>query len=145
MKNTVNDLWRMIWEFKSKTLVMVCNMEEEGSESAFIYWPFKEGEMIKYGKINVTLQSKAAYGEFTVRKFMVHEERVSVGTSINNTHTNTHTWAHTHTYTHPHTQTHTHTHTHTHMGTHTHIHTPTHTDTHGLTDSHTHTHTQAHF
>jgi len=78
LRNTVNDLWRMIWEFKSKTIVMLCNFEERGEESSANYWPHKENEVTQYGKINVTLQSKASYGDFTVRKFQVQEDRVSV-------------------------------------------------------------------
>lgn len=28
MINTVHDFWRMIWEFKSKTIVQLCDLEE---------------------------------------------------------------------------------------------------------------------
>ena len=30
LPNTVNDFWRMIWEFKSKCIVMLCDLIEEG-------------------------------------------------------------------------------------------------------------------
>ena len=30
MKETVEDFWHMIWETKSKAIVMLCNLEEEG-------------------------------------------------------------------------------------------------------------------
>ena len=78
LRHTVPDFWRMLWEFKSKTVVMLCNSEEEGEESAAPYWPAKENEMMAYGKINVTLQSKAAYGDFSVRKFTIMEDKVCV-------------------------------------------------------------------
>ena len=29
MGNTVNDFWKMIWEYNSKTIVVLCKMEEE--------------------------------------------------------------------------------------------------------------------
>ncbi len=78
MKHTVGDLWRMMWEFKSKTIVMLCNNEEGGTESSATYWPTREDEPAQFGKISVTLLAKAAYGDFTVRKFTIHEDRVSV-------------------------------------------------------------------
>ncbi len=49
LRNTVADFWRMICEFKSKTVAMVCNSEEEGQESAAPYWPAKEDEPVEYG------------------------------------------------------------------------------------------------
>ena len=30
MKDTVEDLWHMIWETQSKAIVMLCSLEEEG-------------------------------------------------------------------------------------------------------------------
>ena len=30
MSNTVHDFWRMIWEFKSKAIVQLCQLEENG-------------------------------------------------------------------------------------------------------------------
>ena len=33
LQETVSDFWRMIWEFKSKAIVMLCNFEESGQVS----------------------------------------------------------------------------------------------------------------
>lgn len=30
MKSTVNDFWRMMWEHKSRVLVMLCDLTEDG-------------------------------------------------------------------------------------------------------------------
>ena len=30
MENTVNDFWRMIWDYQSKTIVLLCRMKEDG-------------------------------------------------------------------------------------------------------------------
>ena len=30
MENTINDFWKMIWEYKSATIVLLCKMTEEG-------------------------------------------------------------------------------------------------------------------
>ena len=36
MGNTVNDFWRMIWEYQSKSIVMLCKMIEDGEVSCNI-------------------------------------------------------------------------------------------------------------
>ena len=76
LQNTVGDFWRMMWEFKSKVMVMLCNVNEEGQEACHPYWPEKEGESGKYGKIMVTLQSEASYGDFCTRKFFIQDQKV---------------------------------------------------------------------
>lgn len=76
LQNTVNDVWRMLYEFKSRTLVMLCNMNENHGEAAHPYFPGREEEAIKYGRMLVTLQSKASYNDFIVRKFTIQEDRV---------------------------------------------------------------------
>ena len=55
---------------------MLCNMNEDGEEAAYPYFPGKEEEAIRYGKMLVTLQSKAAYTDFIVRKFNIQEDKV---------------------------------------------------------------------
>ena len=30
MESTVNDFWRMVWEHKSRVLVMLCGLKEDG-------------------------------------------------------------------------------------------------------------------
>ena len=65
-----------MYEFKSKTLVVVCNMNEDGEEAAYPFWPSKEDEPTQYGKLVVTLQSKSSYNDFHVRKFLVREDKV---------------------------------------------------------------------
>ena len=72
----MNDIWRMLYEFKSRTLVMLCNMNEDGGEASYPFFPSKEEEAVKYGKMLVTLQSKASYTDFIVRKFSIQEDKV---------------------------------------------------------------------
>ena len=50
---------------------------EDNQETSYPYWPTKEEETIKYGKIIVTMQSKASYGDFIVRRFNLQEDKVS--------------------------------------------------------------------
>ena len=30
MENTVNDFWRMVWDYQSRTIVLLCRMKEDG-------------------------------------------------------------------------------------------------------------------
>ena len=30
MENTVSDFWRMVWDYQSRTIVLLCRMKEDG-------------------------------------------------------------------------------------------------------------------
>ena len=30
LPSTVNDFWQMVWEYESKCIVMLCNLQEDG-------------------------------------------------------------------------------------------------------------------
>ncbi|XP_028402571.1 receptor-type tyrosine-protein phosphatase F-like isoform X3 [Dendronephthya gigantea] len=51
--NTVNDMWRMVWEQRSYSIVMVTSLVELGKPKCEKYWPDNGSEM--YGDIEVTL------------------------------------------------------------------------------------------
>ena len=34
MENTVDDFWRMIWDYQSRAIVMLCRMKEDGKVNA---------------------------------------------------------------------------------------------------------------
>ena len=81
LQSTVDDFWRMVWEFKSKVMVMLCNLMEGGQEACYSYrcWPAKEDQMVKHGKVLVTLnslnsQNSADSDDYVIRKFSIQEE-----------------------------------------------------------------------
>ena len=76
LQTTVDDFWRMIWEFKSKAIVMLCNFEESGQEACYPFWPARQGEPETYGKLLVTLQEEEPGKEYTVRKFEIKDETI---------------------------------------------------------------------
>ena len=76
LASTVGDFWRLMWEFKSKVIVMLCSLSEEGQEACHPFWPYDDGSTAKYGKLSVTLQSETSYDSFVQRKMLVQDEKV---------------------------------------------------------------------
>ena len=82
MQNTTGDLWRMVWEFKSKVMVLLCALSEDGQEVCHPFWPNNEGDTAKFGRMTVTLQSETSFGDFTSRKLLVQGEQVHQNTGV---------------------------------------------------------------
>ena len=78
LPNTVNDLWRMLLEFKSKIVVTLCHLVEEGEEVCHQFWPSLENETVQFGGISVTLLATTNYVHFEVRKLQVQDEKVTL-------------------------------------------------------------------
>ena len=76
LQNTVDDFWRMVWEFKSRVIIMLSPLKEEGCESSYCYWPTQTGEPQLYEGITVTLQSETFDGHLVVRELYVKEEQI---------------------------------------------------------------------
>lgn len=36
MENTVNDFWRMVWDYQSRSIVLLCRMKEDGKVNAVV-------------------------------------------------------------------------------------------------------------
>jgi protein tyrosine phosphatase len=51
---TVNDFWRMIWQEKVKSIVMLCGVFEGGKPKCAQYYPTKPNESKTYGTVQVT-------------------------------------------------------------------------------------------
>uniref|UniRef100_A0A669BDH7 Receptor-type tyrosine-protein phosphatase n=1 Tax=Oreochromis niloticus TaxID=8128 RepID=A0A669BDH7_ORENI len=66
---TVADFWRMIWEQKTATIVMLTNLKERKEEKCYQYWPEKGCWM--YGNIRVALEDVIVLVDYTIRKFCV--------------------------------------------------------------------------
>uniref|UniRef100_A0A3Q2ZH26 Receptor-type tyrosine-protein phosphatase epsilon n=1 Tax=Hippocampus comes TaxID=109280 RepID=A0A3Q2ZH26_HIPCM len=64
---TVADFWRMIWEQKTATIVMLTNLKERKEDKCFQYWPEKGCWM--YGNIRVAMEDVTVLVDYTVRKF----------------------------------------------------------------------------
>ena len=77
LSNTVNDFWKMIMEQECKTIVMLCELMEEGEESCACYWPTAEGP-VNFGTISVHLLSAVISNGMIFRNFKLTENSVSL-------------------------------------------------------------------
>ncbi|XP_074153264.1 receptor-type tyrosine-protein phosphatase epsilon isoform X2 [Sminthopsis crassicaudata] len=68
-QETVNDFWRMIWEQKSATIVMLTNLKERKEEKCHQYWPDQGCWM--YGNIRVSVEDCIVLVDYTIRKFCI--------------------------------------------------------------------------
>uniref|UniRef100_A0A8D1A2T4 Receptor-type tyrosine-protein phosphatase n=1 Tax=Sus scrofa TaxID=9823 RepID=A0A8D1A2T4_PIG len=72
--HTIEDFWRMIWEWKSCSIVMLTELEERGQEKCAQYWP-SDG-LVSYGDITVELKKEEECESYTVRDLLVTNTRV---------------------------------------------------------------------
>ncbi|OCT71600.1 receptor-type tyrosine-protein phosphatase epsilon isoform X1 [Xenopus laevis] len=68
-QDTLNDFWRMIWEQKSATIVMLTNLKERKEDKCYQYWP-DQGCWI-YGNIRVSVEDVVVLVDYTIRKFCI--------------------------------------------------------------------------
>ncbi|XP_026889018.2 protein tyrosine phosphatase receptor type Eb [Electrophorus electricus] len=66
---TVADFWRMVWEQKSATIVMLTNIRERKEEKCYQYWP-EQGCWL-YGCVRVAVEDVTVLVDYTIRKFCV--------------------------------------------------------------------------
>uniref|UniRef100_A0A8C2T6Q1 Receptor-type tyrosine-protein phosphatase alpha n=1 Tax=Coturnix japonica TaxID=93934 RepID=A0A8C2T6Q1_COTJA len=76
LQHTIEDFWRMIWEWKSCSIVMLTELEERGQEKCAQYWP-SDGS-VSYGDINVELKKEEECESYTVRDLLVTNTRVRI-------------------------------------------------------------------
>ncbi|KAI2658269.1 Receptor-type tyrosine-protein phosphatase epsilon [Labeo rohita] len=63
------DFWRMIWEQKSATIVMLTNLKERKEDKCYQYWP--DQGCWTYGNVRVAVEDFTALVDYTIRKFCV--------------------------------------------------------------------------
>ncbi|KAM7046993.1 receptor-type tyrosine-protein phosphatase F isoform 2-T2 [Acridotheres tristis] len=67
LPETLSDFWRMVWEQRTATIVMMTRLEEKSRVKCDQYWPSRGTET--YGMIQVTLQDTVELATYTVRTF----------------------------------------------------------------------------
>ncbi|XP_058882189.1 receptor-type tyrosine-protein phosphatase epsilon-like isoform X2 [Acipenser ruthenus] len=68
-QETVADFWRMIWEQKSATIVMLTNLKERKEDKCDQYWP--DQGCWTYGNVRVVVEDFTILVDYTIRKFCV--------------------------------------------------------------------------
>ncbi|XP_029421179.1 receptor-type tyrosine-protein phosphatase S isoform X10 [Nannospalax galili] len=71
LPETFGDFWRMVWEQRSATVVMMTRLEEKSRIKCDQYWPSRGSET--YGFIQVALLDTIELATFCVRTFSLHK------------------------------------------------------------------------
>uniref|UniRef100_A0A3P8R6U1 protein-tyrosine-phosphatase n=1 Tax=Astatotilapia calliptera TaxID=8154 RepID=A0A3P8R6U1_ASTCA len=71
LPETFGDFWRMVWEQRAATIVMMTRLEEKSRIKCDQYWPSRGTET--YGMTQVTLLDTIELATFCVRTFSLHK------------------------------------------------------------------------
>uniref|UniRef100_A0A8D1PHC6 Receptor-type tyrosine-protein phosphatase F n=1 Tax=Sus scrofa TaxID=9823 RepID=A0A8D1PHC6_PIG len=71
LPETMGDFWRMVWEQRTATVVMMTRLEEKSRVKCDQYWPARGTET--YGLVQVTLLDTVELATYTVRTFALHK------------------------------------------------------------------------
>ncbi|CAI8037248.1 Receptor-type tyrosine-protein phosphatase delta, partial [Geodia barretti] len=69
LPNTTVDFWRMVWQERSQSIVMVTNLVEGNRIKCHKYWP--ETGTLSFGPFNVTITGQQILADYTTREFSV--------------------------------------------------------------------------
>ncbi|XP_075986978.1 uncharacterized protein LOC142983798 isoform X2 [Anticarsia gemmatalis] len=73
---TLDAFWRMIWQHRVHTIVMITNLVERGRRKCDMYWPAGgTGSAAEFGGVRVTLLHEDVRAAYTVRHMRVHKNR----------------------------------------------------------------------
>lgn len=75
LQETFADFWRMCWELKSATIVMMTKLEERTRIKCDQYWPTRGSET--YGCMSVTITDVQELATYCIRTFQIHKEGFS--------------------------------------------------------------------
>ncbi|XP_025774076.1 receptor-type tyrosine-protein phosphatase epsilon [Puma concolor] len=69
LAHTVEDFWRMVWEWKCHTVVMLTEVQEREQDKCYQYWP-TEGS-VTHGEITIEIKSDTLSEAISIRDFLV--------------------------------------------------------------------------
>ncbi|CAB1315433.1 unnamed protein product [Coregonus sp. 'balchen'] len=84
LRHTIEDFWRMIWEWRSCSIVMLTELEERGQEKCAQYWP-SDGVMV-CGDISIELKKEEESESYTVRDLLVTNNRENKARTVRQFH-----------------------------------------------------------
>nr|XP_020476570.1 receptor-type tyrosine-protein phosphatase F isoform X1 [Monopterus albus]XP_020476571.1 receptor-type tyrosine-protein phosphatase F isoform X1 [Monopterus albus] len=71
LPETLSDFWRMVWEQRTCTIVMMTRLEEKSRVKCDQYWPIRGTET--YGMIQVTVLDTLELATYSVRTFALYK------------------------------------------------------------------------
>ncbi|KAM9357594.1 protein tyrosine phosphatase receptor type Fa [Symphorus nematophorus] len=71
LPETLSDFWRMVWEQRTCTIVMMTRLEEKSRVKCDQYWPTRGTET--YGMIQVTMLDTVELATYSVRTFALYK------------------------------------------------------------------------
>ncbi|XP_022047000.2 protein tyrosine phosphatase receptor type Fa isoform X7 [Acanthochromis polyacanthus] len=71
LPETLSDFWRMVWEQRTCTIVMMTRLEEKSRVKCDQYWPSRGTET--YGMIQVTMLDTVELATYSVRTFALYK------------------------------------------------------------------------
>ncbi|KAJ8287235.1 hypothetical protein GJAV_G00049210 [Gymnothorax javanicus] len=88
LQHTIEDFWRMIWEWRSCSIVMLTELEERGSwrrgEKCAQYWP-SDGALV-CGDMSIELKREEESESYTVRDLFVTNNRENKSRAVRQFH-----------------------------------------------------------
>ncbi|XP_053512741.1 receptor-type tyrosine-protein phosphatase H [Artibeus jamaicensis] len=85
LPQTVGDFWRLVWEQKSHTLVMLTNCVEFGRVKCEHYWPL-DARPCTHGHLQVTLEGEEVMENWTIRHLKLHHTQEQKTLSVRQFH-----------------------------------------------------------
>ncbi|XP_074524141.1 receptor-type tyrosine-protein phosphatase alpha isoform X2 [Halichoeres trimaculatus] len=84
LQHTIEDFWRMIWEWRSCSIVMLTELEERGQEKCAQYWP-SDGVVV-HGDISIEIKREEESESYTVRDLLVTNNRENKARAVRQFH-----------------------------------------------------------
>ncbi|CAM4666913.1 unnamed protein product [Leuciscus chuanchicus] len=84
LQHTIEDFWRMIWEWRSCSIVMLTELEERGQEKCAQYWS-SDGVMV-CGDMSIELKREEESESYTVRDLLVTNNRENKSRAVRQFH-----------------------------------------------------------
>ena len=69
LPNTVADFWRMVWQEKAPSVVMITKLIENGKIKCFQYWPDSGSK--NFGPFTVAITDQQIFTNYTIRSLTV--------------------------------------------------------------------------
>lgn len=66
---TIVDFWRLVWQEKPPTIVMVTNLKEGSKRKCDQYWP--DGGSINYGPFKITVAEQEVLADYCIRTLLL--------------------------------------------------------------------------